>query len=380
MNNTLHDEFNQDTFNLAEFNNTSSNRKNLYSPEKYWQSMGLLNSQLAFERRPTMDDENDIINDIKETNIRFFNTKKTPSIPIISIDGTCCTGKSTLCSRHNSIKTNKFMSSVGMNSHPASAISYYYNSLKLMTDFVKNNTKYNDKLNLSDRTPWNNFLWSLIWKMIVIMKDEHQIFIKQVKDNTNAYCILKQIDFPSVYTDTVLNLWKVIMESIHEVCWVSFTKTTIPIFIVNGNELLIRERMKVRAEGSDVIRSDWDFYIAVQNYAYAFLAAQYPEDICIIDTNRYADCFSQETIMDAIHELLKKEFQNIHENEILTNFDDDDTNMLVVCDKLSVDGTSYERKRCHEMDKFYSDLKHGYGEYRKQMADNINKGKKKRIE
>lgn len=360
MESRLYDEYSQDNF---KDDIKKSKNKNLI--HEYWICLGLLKSQLCTQVKDDIKCETDIVDDIINTNISFFeNTKKNIKVPIVSVDGTCCTGKSTLCSRNVHIKTNYHMSNIGMNTNSASAIGYYFHSLKLMCDFVKLHKK-SDKLVLSDRTPWNNILWSLIWKMIVIIKQQQQHDYKYIEES-NSYSIMNDICNRRVYTDKILNMWKMIMSIPHSSLMKELVCSTLTVFIVDSNEKGTRDRLKCRGTGSDVERSHWDYYIDVQNYAYALVASKYPDNICIIDINRYADKFDHKTIMKTINDLLVYHFKNFKYENINIKFDHDDSNMFV-CDKVSLEGTLYERQRPFKMDGFCTNIKHAYVNYRSEQ-------------
>lgn len=372
----LHGEFNHDTFSPFLFSKDNDS----FRPHEYWISLGLLDSQLAKPKESSILCEGDdcVLSDIKEINYEFFNNldQLNPDIPVLSVDGTCCTGKSTLCDRHLTIKTNKAISSVGMNTHPAGALGYYYESMFHMKNhFLKHRTS--EQLIVSDRTPWNNYLWSSIWKIITTMAKTKE---EEVKVHTNQFCKLKAIKPKrKVYSNDVLINWRCILDNTHSVLWNSIVSNTVPIFVVDSNEENVKARMKRRAMDSDLERSDWSYYVAVQNYAYAYLASLYPKQICIVDISRYSNTHSHKEVMEILNLLLMNTFQDLKKSEVKFDFDNDDSHMFV-CDQLSSDGVQFERTRPFKMDKFYSDIKDGYMTFRDDMVDSSSAKRQKKVD
>ena len=101
----------------------------------YWKAFGFTTLQTLKTPKHKYKDISEITNDILTTNSGFFNNDTILTYPIVSIDGTCCTGKTTLCSKFKCIKTNKHFNSIGMNTNPMSALGYYFTSLEYLDDF-----------------------------------------------------------------------------------------------------------------------------------------------------------------------------------------------------------------------------------------------------
>ena len=348
----LHFNLNKDDYKTP----LSLERRGASSSFKYWTSLGLCESQL---RQPLvsspLQSSEEILKDIEKINYKFFDNVQHPSIPIVSIDGVCCCGKSTLCFKYEHIKTNKYITSVGMNSNPCSALGYYNTSLKLMDSFVREH-KDSKAIILSDRTPWNNYMWSIIWKLIASV----DTFSEDATATKNSYTTLNDITTTDdvVFTDFILNVWAQLMSTIYAPTLKDLITSTVPIFIVDSNEINVKNRMRQRNTGSDLERSNWDYYVALQNYAYAFVAAKYPEHICIIDISRYENV-TQEVVLQAVEKLLETHFAQFAQNNP-SYLKYDNSSSSIICQKLSFDGDLHERHRPACMDEFYSNLKIEY--------------------
>ncbi|UOT91795.1 p-loop NTPase [Aratus pisonii nudivirus] len=367
-NKRLHEEFNED-----KFLNVHKKGYNVNSSDKlstsYWLSMGLYKSKLA---RPLFKSETQIIlekcirEDILNINKEFFTNTSNVKVPIISLDGTCCTGKSTLCNKHLCIKTNQFLSSVGMNTNPSSALGYIYSSLKMMRNFVVKNKEVDNKLVMSDRTAWNNILWSCIWKIIAIMNNDSEDNFWCNTTSQNAYTYLQNIKRDYVYSDTILNLWTTIIDNVHTNILNAMVTSTVHVFIVDSNESNVKLRLKNRATGKDLERSEWESYIAIQNFAYAYIASKYPKEICIVDISRY-EC-NHKDVMNILNDILEEKFLGYNKhNNIHLEFDEDSSHMFV-CENLNIDGINHERSRPFMMDNFCSNIKYAYEEYRNDQV------------
>ncbi|UBZ25623.1 TK3 [Carcinus maenas nudivirus] len=347
-----------------EYNHDDPNNQKTFEEKQnktinnYWINMGFINSQHFHTLNPIYS-KGDIYQDIMESNAKFFGHPRDPKIPIYSLDGTCCTGKTSLVGKYPNIKTNTSLNSIGMNTNPASALGYYFSSLKLMNEFVNEN-KLIDDLIFSDRTPWNNFLWALIWKLLAVMSAEN-VSIQAKMGYSNSYTYMNALENNTlVYSDYVLNLWSQIMDSVHTEVWLELINTTIPIFLVDSNEDDVYKRLIQRNTGSDLERSKWVHYIAVQNYAYTYLAQKFPKHICIIDINRYKN-MNHADVLEAVEDVLKNYNMLDYSNWTPLKFDEDNTNMFP-CAKFNNTGKRYQRLRPIAMDSFYSHLKRAYAD------------------
>ncbi|QBB28639.1 p-loop NTPase [Homarus gammarus nudivirus] len=360
----FYSEFNQDDF--KDFNSKEELETDQNS--MYWACMGL--EEFDSKSTKPINTIEKIEDDIIKSNEAFFGniSNNMSKIPIISVDGTCCTGKSTLCSEHKSIKPSKHMSSVGMNTSPAGGIGYYYASLKALSQFYENQHD-SDTLLLSDRVPWNNFQWSLIWKCLVGDNNE------KVHRNSYTYC-RNLVPSDMVYSDYTLNCWKQILSNTSNLVLQELVNSTIPIFLVDSCEANVRERMANRNTGSDSERCGWEHYIAVQNFAYAYFAKKFRKDICIIDINRYR---SHNDTMTAISNILNKYMSQLQQRVIEPLFDCNNSEVFV-CSRLSPEGIEHERNRPLQMDEFCSNLKNAYKEIREDMATACQNSKRAHIE
>ncbi|UVX94900.1 TK3 [Callinectes sapidus nudivirus] len=363
-------------YNNDDFESSLSKEKNPNTSNYYWISMGLPKICIA-KNVPIINSIEDVKRDILDTNREFFKQFNTsnftckPRIPILSIDGTSGTGKTTLCNKFaKSIKTNRFFKSIGMNTHPSSFLGYIYTSLKLLKNFREENK--DEDIVVSDRTPWNNAIWANIWKMfnLATTTNEHVHVV-----DSNAYTEMNDIvPNNSVCNDYTLNFWRQILETTHTIVWEDIIDSTVPLFIVDSNEEAVKQRMLDRATGSDEIRSNWPFYISVQNYAYAYIAAKFPKKICIIDINRYSN-LEHSDISNAIFELLNENI-TLKNLECSIEFDEDESHIFQ-CAKLTNEGREYERNRPINQDAFCSGIKRKYCEFRNEENKSETKKQKK---
>lgn len=266
------------------------------NPLHYWMSLGLRKSQCAAAKLENSNDYTQIYDDIKHRNNIFFkNYDSEPVlIPIWSIDGTCATGKSS--SIPNIFKTNAHMKIFGINSHPYSSIGYYYTSCKILKEKLIEGVTVT-----SDRTPYNNiYPWYSIWQMISLVKDV------KIERTINSYVeelTKTELEFiPNLFSDIFLNKLQACMELAPDHTLNTLVNTTKTILVVDSNEAQVRKRLARRNESSDLERSKWDFYITLQNYAYAYMALKYPKQFLLIDINRYNNNMSlvQEVIRDLV--------------------------------------------------------------------------------
>lgn len=322
----------------------------------YWKSMGFTSLQTIHskcEKKESLTVE-DIIEDIYFTNKSFFANTNLVKLPIVSIDGTCCTGKTTICNKFKSVKTNQYFNNVGMNTNPLGALGYFYTSSSILKDFAEANKK--ESVLISDRTPFNNYQWSMLWQMIALHKHCKTLNIEK-KTDFNAYTIINNINGVSVYSDTLLNMWRAILSNISTVVLDDFMKTTKIIYIVDSNEQAVKERMRIRNTGSDFERSYWNTYISIQNFAYAYFAEKYPKQVCFIDLNAY-NRLPLEDILEAVISVIKKKCSNIASNPDLLKFEE--CKLSISCINYNKRYREHERKRPYNMDRFYSKIKIDY--------------------
>ncbi|UHB41769.1 p-loop NTPase/TK3 [Macrobrachium rosenbergii nudivirus] len=320
--------------------------------EKYWISKGFPHITSTKIINETIEG---MIEDIKILNNTFFTAQVEVVNPIISVDGTCCTGKSTLARNFINIKSNDFMSNIGMNLHPAGALGYYFTSLKLFHQFYNDNFKTKIPI-ITDRTAWNNYLWGMIWKIIAyfnVFKPE----LVPINAYTQAFDMV--LDTP-VYSDMTLNMMKILLDLIHPEILESLISYNKCIFIVDSNELETRQRLKNRNTDSDLERSEWDDYITIQNFAYAYIAQKYPQYICLIDLHKY-NFLSHSDKMEAIARIIKELYHPTE--EYLPNTCFENLHPDKICRLVTVLGKEHERYRPIEMDKFSSQIKYAYAKY-----------------
>uniref|UniRef100_A0AAU8GCV2 Uncharacterized protein n=1 Tax=Faxonius propinquus nudivirus TaxID=3139431 RepID=A0AAU8GCV2_9VIRU len=265
--------------------------------EAYWISLGLKKSQCAIGSLYNLS-YNDIFSTIISQNIKFFNNfhKIVPDTNVWCIDGTCATGKSSTFKDMN--KTNRFIHSIGQNTHPGGAMGYYFKSLKIMSTAPVNS--------IWDRTPYNNiFPWYSIWMILSHIKANTEEYIT----NFNSYTSLlnnNKIEALNcnIVTDKELNIWNNFLDNIHTDVLKSIVNSAKTILIVDSNEKVATERLYKRAKNSDVFRSSWPCYIKVQNYAYALMALKFPENFCIIDLNTLGN--DQNLMQTIIKDIIEK--------------------------------------------------------------------------
>ncbi|UVT30834.1 p-loop-NTPase [Penaeus vannamei nudivirus] len=327
----------------------------------YWFSMGFTSLQCLRSPKWDFTTKLEVLEDIVSNNREFFDNKTPPVMPVVSIDGTCCTGKSTICKQFNSIKTNRSITSIGMNTNPLSALGYTFTSLNLLRDFVKR-AKDKEDVVLSDRTIFNNYQWSIIWQMIALPKHER---CKDIEDgvNENAYTIINSIAPKNkVFSDKLLNMWNSLLENFNTFAEKEIAKYTKIIYLVDSDDASVRARMKKRAEGSDVERSEWQNYVNIQNFAYAHFAQRNPHLVCFIDIRKYINNdIKMADVMNIIVHLINTRIRPM----VIKS--PNDTNILfepyedrIGCSKITQSYRNHERMRPLAMDKFYSKYKVEY--------------------
>ena len=196
------------------------------------------------------------------------------------MDGVSACGKSSTF--QNIQKTNSRINCIGQNTHPGAHMGYLMTSIKMMT--------YSKPNIIWDRTPYNNTLWFSIWEIISHIKHNNEAYNKE--NYTNIYCESlifdknqKKLLGNHVLTDTQLLYWKICMMEtrIDTYSWLSANAKT--VLLVDSNEINATKRLRTRNKCHDIERSGWIHYIRAQNFAYMYLATNFPDDYCIIDLN-----------------------------------------------------------------------------------------------
>lgn len=250
-----------------------------HNPSHYWISLGLRKSQC---NAPKLDENatfDEVYDDIIHQNSIFFESNKGVDIPIWAIDGTCATGKSSTCP--NIFKTNSKLHTFGMNTHPQSAMGYYYSSCKMLQNEVMNKNPI-----VADRTPYNNlYPWYAIWQMLSFLNN--YIYVRSTNSYVEGLTIKEQEMLPTILSDYAINTFRTLLELSPDVVQKDLVTTTKTILYVDSNEKLCRYRLAKRDTHSDAIRAHWPHYVTLQNFAYAYIAAKYPKYFCIIDQARY---------------------------------------------------------------------------------------------
>lgn len=317
-------------------------KTNIFNVQNYWTSLGFIKSQCSAPAllQPTYED---IYQDIKHRNNIFFSQfeQEAVDIPIWSIDGTCATGKSSSLS--NMFKPNNKLNTFAINTHPYSALGYYYSSLKMLAE------KATISNIVVDRTPYNNlYPWISIWQMLALIENEkytktRNSYVKEF--NTEEYDSI-----PNMFNDYLLNKFKNLLEIYPDYIYTEFISTTKTILIVDSNEAKVKARLANRNEGSDLERSKWECYITLQNFAYAYMALKFPANFLIIDLNRYDQQLT--SVQNIISEITKKQ-PTIKTNPI--NFQRlEPTNPIAL---TVTDFEKLERMRPMRYTQFYTNIK-----------------------
>ena len=261
------------------------------TPETYWTSLSYPNSQCSKRPISTQDEFDALSNDESLTtivaavtcqNIHFFESFETkiPRTSVWNLDGVSGCGKSSTF--QDIKKSNIHMKCIGQNTHPGAHMGYLITSMKMMTA--------SDPGAIWDRTPYNNTLWFSIWEIISHVKNNYESYNKD--NSSNTYCDTLLMDGTQkkflgnrVLTDSQLLYWKICMTETRNDTygWLSANAKT--ILVVDSFESGSTKRLSCRNKGSDKERSDWLHYIRAQNFAYMYLATNFPEDYCIIDLN-----------------------------------------------------------------------------------------------
>ena len=261
------------------------------SPQAYWTAMSFPNSQCG-KNSISSKEENDalknsedllaIVNSIICQNITFFENfeSKLPMTRVWNLDGVTACGKSSTIK--NIQKTNTRINCIGQNTHPGGHMGYLITSIKMMTE-SKANTIW-------DRTAYNNTLWFSIWEIISHIKGNAEAYNQE--NYTNTYCEslitdqnMKKLLGNHVLTDSQLLSWNICMNETRNDIYGWLASNAKTILLVDSNELNATARLSKRNNGHDLERSKWLHYIRAQNFAYMYLATNFPEDFCIIDLN-----------------------------------------------------------------------------------------------
>lgn len=261
------------------------------SPETYWIAMSFPNSPCCkFSISPKVEsdalqnpeDLTAVVNSVIRQNINFFENfeKKLPRTRVWNLDGVSAIGKSSTF--ENIQKTNTRINCIGQNTHPGAHMGYLITSIKMMTESEANT--------IWDRTPYNNTLWFSIWEIITHIKNNKKSYNNE--NDTNTYCESlicdknkKKLLGNHVLTDSQLLYWKICMNGTRNDIYSWLASNAKTILLVDSNELDATTRLRKRNNGHDLQRSKWLHYIRVQNFAYMYLATNFPEDFCIIDLN-----------------------------------------------------------------------------------------------
>ncbi|QLI62394.1 p-loop NTPase [Dikerogammarus haemobaphes nudivirus] len=315
------------------------------NPLHYWQSLGLIKSQCAQPKLKNALTVENVYADIKHQNNLFFKhfDDNPVEIPIWSIDGTCATGKSR--TMEQIFKTNRHIKLFGLNTHPYSSMGYYYTSCKLLKKEIEKGNKI-----VSDRTPYNNlYPWFSIWQMISFIKN------KNLPRKVNSYIehlTPHELSFiPNLYNDYILNKFESFMNIGNDTVLSKLSSTTKTILYVNSDEKITRQRLRERNEDSDYERSFWDFYITLQNYAYAYMALKYPQNYIIIDLNRYYN--NLDIVQKSVHKILKFEIPKKNDSMSFEPLEFTKPISLTV-----LEFQKSERIRPIIMEQFYNQIKH----------------------
>lgn len=196
-----------------------------------------------------------VISDIKSKNIEFFLANETVKTRNVCIDGLSAVGKSSI---GNLLKPSTKINMVGQNMHPSAAFGYFMYTLREM--------KMNQN-NMWDRLPFNNYMWTGIWKVL-------------------SNCKITGSFNPSECVEYFKEIHPLAME------WLSSLAKN--VIIVDSNEQLAALRLRSRNTGSDYERSFWPYYISVQNQFYKMLKEKYNTYYCLVDL---ADYGGNQTLM-----------------------------------------------------------------------------------
>lgn len=290
---------------------------------------------------PTSDD---IFEDIKKLNIvavnGTLNTLKAKQSSL-AVDGTCCTGKSTLkkwLSGYNieMKKVNNMYQSGFIDSSIGHGLGYVYKSLK---------TFHSNYRTVFDRSPENNLDWCTLWKVfqfdyfrnqmessnLELAKYQNQQVPGQFSEmyidlltnlRTNGKSVyekLRSVDYEQ-YVDLVTSV-DIMFKYLEDYMFRDMGNRSPRIYIICSNENYLRHRMLRRGfdtgSSSDYVRATWPFYLTLQNQFYAQMA--FRTNSPIIDINRYlAQRVPEHEISQGIAKFIKYLFDQagiVHKTE-----------------------------------------------------------------
>lgn len=226
---------------------------------------------------------------IQVTNPIFFNELKTQKYYIsktIAIDGTCCTGKTTLLTMCEDVgiktaKINKHVSMKNINNNPLCGLMYLLTGI----EFVKINPNV-----VLDRTIYNNLLWIKIWRTIINVATTERQSIKDCFEYLNA---------DKLFDANTFDLIRRISPS---------------IILINSDENAIRQKLikrgTVTKNTNDVYRGEYlQCYIPAQNAAYVYKHKEMESSSVIINFADYGET-NQTLVQRAIIEIIKDIFMN----------------------------------------------------------------------
>lgn len=203
----------------------------------------------------------ELFNNVNNSNVR---------VDVITVDGTCACGKTTICSE----KVNNYLPKMPIDTDNLSALGYFYTANAICQKFPEN---------VWDRYPGNNIMWSVIWLCINKAKD----LLKKRKTVQN----ITDFDY-----DGLLAEWDKIFDfSIRKDLFDNFMDKygLFTVLVVDSNEEAIISRIRLRNEGTDMERSYWFSYFTVQSWFYAKFHLLFPERTYLVDLSSF------ETLNDA---------------------------------------------------------------------------------
>lgn len=186
-----------------------------------------------------------LINHIPRVEASYNFTK----IPIIFIDGTCCTGKTTIVAQthRTSIKINNLIPNIGKayNNNSLASFLYMFEQIPIYKNM--------EHVLIFDRSIISNYIWFSIHYLMGLML--------AIKDSPLIESYLWARPFLSAYAlDMNTSLLLNYLPKIHGV------------FLINSNYESWRKAMYARNNGSDRAYSNSRIYLYAQNHTYRFFA------------------------------------------------------------------------------------------------------------
>ena len=328
------------------------------TPKTYWTSLSYPNSQCSkppisrkelSDALSNEDGLNTILTNIICQNIHFFENFETkiPRTQVWNLDGVSGCGKSSTFKDIN--KSNFRIHCIGQNTHSGGHMGYLITSIKMMTEAQPGT--------IWDKTPYNNTLWFSIWEIISHIKNNNETYNKD--NTTNTYCdtlildeIQKKLLGTRVLTDSQLLYWKIFMtETRNDIYgWLSANAKT--ILVVDSDEQYATQMLIDRNKGQDRERgSNWLHYIRAQNFAYMYLATNFPEDYCVIDLN-YLN--GNQTLMQKIIRRITNTYRITKANPLTFV----PLKCATVKPMLTPMAEQFERTRNYQQLKFTKNMKH----------------------